>query len=173
MYSRSESCNRIPTWGSRESRSATALVTALGDVVQNARMGIQGRIDEANRALSNIQASLVDLGQDASECWTTGAGAIDEPERAVNSDNIVCSIRRDIRNTTSHLRVIEAIGTIWGRVIGKPMLDSGCLVTRQGEHVAESATTVDHSLTGFFGLSTRDKIFDDIGVVLNLCCSNR
>ena len=84
---RSESSDGIPTRSAGETSSTAALVSSLGDVVQDAGVGIDDGVDETDRGLANVVTGFVDQGQDASERGTAGAGAVDESPGTVDCDD--------------------------------------------------------------------------------------
>ena len=87
-YLRPESGNGIPARGARETRSTTALVSTLRNIVEDAWIGVEYGVDEANRALADVDAGFVDQCQDTSESGTTGACAIYERPAAIDGDNL-------------------------------------------------------------------------------------
>jgi hypothetical protein len=69
---RAQPSDRIPAGCCLETSSATTLVATLCDVVEDLRVGVGRRVDESNTALADRKASLVDQGQDTTECWGGG-----------------------------------------------------------------------------------------------------
>jgi hypothetical protein len=89
---RAQARNRIPARSGRKARSATTLIAALGDVVQDVRVRIKDRVDEADAALAGVVAGLVDQGEDGAGGRRGSGGAVHEGEVAVDSDDIVCAV---------------------------------------------------------------------------------
>jgi hypothetical protein len=89
---RAQPRDRIPARRRRETRGATTLVAALRDIVQNARVRVKHRIDEANAAFAGVVAGLVDQGENRAGRGRGGGGAVDEGEVAVDGDHVVCAV---------------------------------------------------------------------------------
>jgi hypothetical protein len=84
--------NRIPARRRRKARRATTLIAAFRDIVQNARVRIENRVDEADATLAGVVAGLVDQGEDGAGRGRGGRSAVDEGEVAVDGDHVVCAI---------------------------------------------------------------------------------
>lgn len=143
----------IPPLHGREARRAAALVATAGDIVQHVRGGVEGRVDEADAALADVEAGLVDEGEDGADGGGGGGGAVDEGEGAVDGDDVVGAVGADVGVSAGFLGVVELSGGVWGRVVREPALHGGGLVARQVEDVREAAAGVDDSFAGLLGLS--------------------
>lgn len=70
------------------------------------------------------------------------------------------TVRRDVRKAASLLAVVEAVGSVWWRVVLKPGLDRGLLVAWEREDVAEASPRVDDRLARLFWLCSTG---EDVG----------
>lgn len=114
-------------------------------------MRVQGGIDEADGAFAEIESGLVDEGDDGAEDGGRGRGAVDEGELAVDGDDVVGPVGRHVRDAFGHLRVVEAVGAVGGRVVAEEGLHRRGLVVREREDVGEATAGKDDGLAGLFG----------------------
>jgi hypothetical protein len=68
----------------------------------------------------------------------------------------------------SALRVVEAVGAIWWRVLCEPVVHGCGLVVREREDVAEAAAGVDDCFARLFGLRAGGEGLGDVCVVFDL-----
>ncbi len=95
------------------------MVSARGDVVQDARVGVEGRVNEADGTFSGIGTLLVDEGDDAAECGGRCGGAIDQAQAAVDGDDVVCAVSGDVGVAADGLRVVVLGGGVGWLVVGE------------------------------------------------------
>ena len=119
-----EASDRVPSLAGSETGSTTTLVTSLSDIVQNLRMSVEGGINETDTALTSLETSLVDDGDDSTECRRRSRSTVDESKGSVYSDDVIGSIGGDIREAASLLCVVEAVGAVWWGEVLEPRLDS-------------------------------------------------
>lgn len=67
--------NRLP-WDSLEAYGAATGIGAIGDVVENLRMGVKGWIDKANRFFASCETFFVDLEGYEHQSWHAGSGSL-------------------------------------------------------------------------------------------------
>ena len=125
---RSQPRHRIPSRYGRKPRSPTSLIAARRDIVQHAWIRIECRIEEADSALSAVNALLVDERDDTAQGRRGCRSAVDKTDGAVNSDNVVGAVGRDIRVPAYRLRVVVLGRGVSGFVVCKVGLDGRRLV---------------------------------------------
>ena len=130
---RAETSDWVPARSGRKARCTTALVTTGSDVVEDPGVGICGRVDEADGALTDGKTLLIYERENAAQGGGRCGSAVDQAERAVNGDDIVCAVGRDVGVTASLLAVVEAVGTVRWWMVAEPALDSVALVAGEGE----------------------------------------
>jgi len=122
-----------------------------GDIIHNARVRVQRRIDEAHGPLPRVRALLVDQSDDAAESRRGGRGAVDEAQGAVDCDDVVCAVGADVREPARGLRVV-VLGRRVGRFVVREVgFHDRRLVGGEGKNVAEAPARVDDGFAGFFG----------------------
>ncbi len=124
-------------------------------------MRVQRRIEEPNGPLAKIQPRLIDKSDDSAKNRRRSRGAVYKRELAVDGDDVVRAVGRDVGEAARLLGVVEAIGAVGGRVVAEEGLHGGGLVVRQGEDVGEAAAGEDDGFARLFGL-------DDGGAGLDL-----
>ena len=80
----------------------------------------------------------------------------------------MCGTYRHIGDGASALRVVEAVGAVWWRVVCEPAVHSCGLVVRDGKDVAKASARVNDCFAGFFGLCASGEGFGDVCVVFDL-----
>lgn len=155
-----ETGNRIPASDSREAIVATctrlvvavgaaqALVT-LGDVVEDLRVLIDGRVDEAEGLLAGGDALLVDAREDGSDegrrlgCATRGlvAALDDESSVVTNGGEIGVAAAGAVVDAAGlgNLAVAGGVGLVPGVVLAEVVRDGRLLVVGRFVDVAEAA----------------------------------
>lgn len=68
----------------------------------------------------------------------------------------------------SALRVVEALGAIWWRVICEPVVHGCGLIVREREDVAKASAGVDNCFARLFGLRAGGQGLGDVCVVFDL-----
>lgn len=128
-------CDRVPTLHCRETRRAAALVAALNDIVEDARVRVRDRVEESSAALSSVETLLVDECNDRAKRGRGSRGAEDKPECAVDGDHVVCSVRRNVREAAGLLAVVVLSRGVGRQVVLEVALDSARLVRWERENV--------------------------------------
>ena len=125
------------------------MVPTRGNVVEDAGVRVEGRVDEADGSLAGIGPLFVDEGDDAAKGRRGRRCAIDQAETAVDGDNIVCTVGSHVRIASYGLRIVVLSRGVARLVICKVGGNSRRLVGWLGEDVAESTAGVDNGLAGF------------------------
>ena len=104
---------------------------------------------------------LVDEGDDGTKRGRRSRGAVYQAERAVDRDDVVRAVGRDVGVASGRLRVVVLSRGV-GRLVVREVGSHGRgLVRWLGEDVAEAAAGVDDGLAGFLGCrdaGTRDDL---------------
>lgn len=156
-------CSRVEANG-----SATGVVT-LGDVVENLRVCVGYRVDEANRAFADSVASLVDQSEDRAKRRGGGRCAKDLRPFAVDGGDVVGSVGRDIWEPSGGLRVVVPVCAVRWQVVLEERLDRAGLVIWEREYVAEATARINDRLTSLLRLSRSRQ---DVRSVDDLCGTN-
>ena len=141
----------IPARRGLEPRRPTPPIATARDIVEDIRMRVQGRIDEPDGTFPKIESRLIDERDDGAKDGRRGRGAVDERELAVDGDDIVRAVGRNVGNAFRLLGVVEAVGAVRGRMVAEEGLHGRGLVVREGEDVGEAAAGVDDCFARFFG----------------------
>lgn len=138
----------IPSRGGREPGGAAAGIAAAGDIVQQAWVGVEGGVDEPDTAFTQVESGFVDQRQERADDGDGGGGAVDQGEGAIDSGDVVGSVRCDVGIAARGAAVVELSGGVRGRMSGEESVNGGCLVSGKGENVGEAAAGVDDGFTG-------------------------
>lgn len=149
---RPQTRNRIPPRRRLKPRRPAPLIASGRDIIQRARIGIQRWVDEPNTALPDRQPRLIDQRQDTAHDGGASARAVHQAEGAVDGDDVVRAVGRDVGVAAGLLGVVELRGCVGGRVRCEPALHGGGLVGGEGEDVGEAAAGEDDGFASFLGL---------------------
>ena len=127
------------------------MVPTRGDVVEDAWIRVEGRVDEADGSLAGIGPLFVDEGDDAAKGRRGRRCAVDQAETAVDRDDIVCAVGRHVGVASCGLRIVVLSRGVGRLVICKIGGNGRRLVGWLGEDVAESTARVDDGLASFLG----------------------
>ena len=141
-----KSSDWIPARHGGETRSSTPLVASRCDVIQHARVGIKGRIQEAYSSLSGVNALLIDERDDGAESRRRGWGSVNGTQRSIDGNNVVRSVSGNIRIAADCLGVVVLCCSIAGLVVGEIGLDGRGLVGWQWKDVREAPTAMKNVL---------------------------
>jgi hypothetical protein len=112
--------------------------------------GIHTRVNEAKRLLPNREARIVDVRDDGADDGAARARAEHEFELTIDGDNVVGTVRADVRVSTAGRVVVRL--RVRGRVVLEVRLDLRGLPRRLPEVVAEPAAAVDDFIRCRLGL---------------------
>lgn len=79
--------------------------------MENRRVCIQSRVDEANRRFTSLEPRVVDTGQNGCKSWRAGGGAANQSWGAVVEDDDVVTDSSDVWVSAADAVILASVGT--------------------------------------------------------------